>query len=173
MAKRVRPLILPSVLPAVLLAARFRSLVRILLTTSIHGFPSLDEPKKNSRPEAPRNTSQDIIDAGAVVETSKNGLAVETSKNGLARVFSMSSMTGPSAYGSNMAFQDLFDDAEENQDETSRQRLFKIDVHENSQEALLVLSTRLRAMAHRLEVVEAQNLLLKEENQELRNAQKP
>ena len=84
----------------------------------------------------------------------------------------MSSMTGPSAYGSNMAFQDLFDDAEENQDETSRQRLFKIDVHENSQEALLVLSTRLRAMAHRREVVEAQNLLLKQENQELRNAQK-
>jgi hypothetical protein len=121
--------------------------------------------KKEGRPAAPHNTGQDLINQQQISTTSpvnNNG----ASPSRLSRVLSMSNMA--TAYGSNLAFQDLFDGA------TSGVPLAEVDVFEPVDGPAVDLddhqSTMLRLLSQKLRSLADDNARLQQTNKELSEA---
>jgi hypothetical protein len=127
--------------------------------------------KKEGRPAAPHNTGQDIMSQQQITSTTSpvnNG----ASPSRLSRVLSMSNMA--TAYGSNVAFQDLFDGA------TNGVALAEVDVFDpvdgpagdlddHQSTMLRLLSQKLRSLADDNARLQKTNKELSEANESLRS----
>jgi hypothetical protein len=114
--------------------------------------------KAPQRPGAPRNTGTDLLN-----QRHQHAATTPSPRDGLNRVFSMSNFQNN--YGSNVAFQDLFDDAD-NPAELAHVDVFSpvdapLDGGDEHQNALLTLLT------HKLRSLKEENLRLTSENAKL------